>query len=305
MGFIENEKNLITLALISIIIVGIFSYNLYINSNYDIDGNSLGCFDTIRNMFGMLPIIGSGIEQVVDVVTDMIDTTKDVVEKEVEKVTKTVKKIIKKKEVYNIDSNNFTYEEAPYVCQALDSKLATYDQIIASHKKGSHWCNYGWSANQMALYPTQKKIWDKLQKGPESSKNVCGKPGVNGGFFENKDLKFGVNCYGFKPKADPAKLVYHNDGISDEDIHIKRNDLLNKFKKMAEDGKLEVRPFSNKKWSKYSYKNSSYIINSNNNNETNESIYEEHIDDNDKNPNNIESENENENENLEEESDVI
>ena len=129
MGFIENEKNLITLALISIIIVGIFSYNLYINSNYDIDGNNLGCFDTIRNMFGMLPIIGSGIEQAVDVVTDMIDTTKDVVEKEVEKVTKTVKKIIKKKEVYNIDSNDFTYEEAPYVCQALDSKLATYDHI--------------------------------------------------------------------------------------------------------------------------------------------------------------------------------
>lgn len=301
MAFIENEKNLITLALISIIVIGIMSYNLYINSNYDIDGNNLGCFDTVRNIFGVLPIIGSGIEKTVDVVTDMLDVTKDVVEKEVEKVTKTVKKITKKKEVFNIDSNTFTYKEAPYVCEALGSKLATYDQVIASHKKGAHWCNYGWSANQMALYPTQKNIWDKLQKGPENSKNICGKPGVNGGFFENSDLKFGVNCYGFKPKPDPAKIVYHKNGISEENIHIKRNDLLNKFKQMADEGKLEVRPFSNKKWSKFSYKNSSYIINPSDDENTKSVVYESKVDDDKKDPNILE----NDDDIIDEEEDVI
>jgi hypothetical protein len=288
MGFIENEKNLITLALISIIIIGVISYNLYVNSNYDIDGNNLGCFDTIRNIFGLLPIIGTGIEKTIDLVTDVLDTTKDVVEKEVEKVTKKVKKIIRKKEVFNIDSNNYTYEEAPYVCQALDSKLATYDQVIAAHKKGANWCNYGWSANQMALYPTQQKVWDNLQKGPENSKKICGNPGINGGHFDNINLKFGVNCYGLKPKPDPTKLVYHNGEISDENIHVKSNELLNKFKQMANEGKLEVRPFSNSKWSKFSYKKSSYILN---NNDNNKQVLETTISEEEKNPNTLEKEN--------------
>lgn len=292
MGFIENEKNLITFALISIIIIGIISYNLYVNSNYDMDGNNLGCFDTIRNIFGMLPIIGNGIENTIDLVTDVLYTTKNVVEKEVEKAVNKVKKITRKKEVYNIDSNNYTYEEAPIICKALNSKLATYDQVIEAHGKGAHWCNYGWSANQMALYPTQKRVWDNLQKGPESSKKICGKPGVNGGYFDNNDLKFGVNCYGYKPKADPSKLVYHNDEISDENIDIKSNELLNKFKQMASEGKLEVRPFSNSKWSKFSYKKSSYILN---NNESNKQVLETTISEEEKNPNTLELELENTN----------
>ena len=28
----------------------------------------------------------------------------------------------------------------------------------------------------------------------------CGNPGLNGGFFADPYLKFGVNCYGYKPK---------------------------------------------------------------------------------------------------------
>ena len=35
------------------------------------------------------------------------------------------------------------------------------------HKKGANWCNYGWSANSMALYPTQKDYYNKLQKGDD------------------------------------------------------------------------------------------------------------------------------------------
>ena len=28
----------------------------------------------------------------------------------------------------------------------------------------------------------------------------CGRPGINGGYMANPNLKFGVNCYGDKPR---------------------------------------------------------------------------------------------------------
>ena len=99
-----------------------------------------------------------------------------------------------------------------------------------------------------------------MQKGPQDSKNICGKPGVNGGFFKNDKLKFGVNCYGYKPDADPNKLVNTDNAKIDTRVNVRRRDLLNKYKQMSEEGKLDVRPFSNTKWSKYSFKKSSYII---------------------------------------------
>jgi hypothetical protein len=43
-----------------------------------------------------------------------------------------------------------------------------------------------------------KKL-DELQK-IEGHENDCGRPGVNGGYMENPALKFGVNCYGYKPR---------------------------------------------------------------------------------------------------------
>ena len=67
-------------------------------------------------------------------------------------------------EVFNIPGNDYTYEDAEALCKAYDSKLATYDEINKAYKKGANWCNYGWSANQMAFFPTQKHVWEKLQK---------------------------------------------------------------------------------------------------------------------------------------------
>ena len=59
-----------------------------------------------------------------------------------------------------------------------------------AHAKGAHWCNYGWSANQMALYPIQQDQWEKLH-----DRDKCGKPGINGGYFSNASLRFGnVSC---------------------------------------------------------------------------------------------------------------
>lgn len=109
-----------------------------------------------------------------------------------------------KKEVFNIPNNIYTYDDAKAICAAYGAKLANYDEIETSYKSGGEWCNYGWSDNQMAFFPTQKETWDKLQK-IKGHENDCGRPGINGGFIDNKNVRFGVNCYGYKPLITPAE----------------------------------------------------------------------------------------------------
>jgi heme/copper-type cytochrome/quinol oxidase subunit 2 len=111
----------------------------------------------------------------------------------------TVPQIKFKKQVFNIPGNYYNYDNAKAMCKAYDSELATYEQVEKAYNNGAEWCNYGWSENQLALFPTQKKTYDNLQtiKGHE---NDCGRPGVNGGYMANPKIKFGVNCYGYKPK---------------------------------------------------------------------------------------------------------
>jgi len=109
-----------------------------------------------------------------------------------------------KKEVFNIPQNEYTYDDAKSICAAYGAKLANYDEIESSYQNGGEWCNYGWSDNQMALFPTQKETWDKLQK-IKGHEHDCGRPGVNGGFIDNKSAQFGVNCYGYKPMITSAE----------------------------------------------------------------------------------------------------
>lgn len=104
-----------------------------------------------------------------------------------------------KKEVYNIANNLYTYDDAQAICDSYGARLATYDEVETSYTDGGEWCNYGWSEGQMALFPTQKETWNKLQL-TNTHKHDCGRPGVNGGFIDNPYVKFGVNCYGVKPK---------------------------------------------------------------------------------------------------------
>ena len=101
-------------------------------------------------------------------------------------------------EVFNVSKNNYTYDEAKAICKAYGAKLATYNQIEDAYKSGAEWCNYGWSADQMAFYPTQKNTWKKLQK-IKGHEHDCGRPGINGGYIDNPNVRFGVNCFGTKP----------------------------------------------------------------------------------------------------------
>ena len=104
-----------------------------------------------------------------------------------------------KKQVFNIPGNYYNYENAKALCTAYGADLASYDQIEKAYNNGAEWCNYGWSANQLALFPTQKKTYQHLQTIP-GHENDCGRAGINGGYIANPRVKFGVNCYGYKPK---------------------------------------------------------------------------------------------------------
>jgi hypothetical protein len=111
----------------------------------------------------------------------------------------TVPEIRFKKQVFNIPGNYYSYDNAKAICQAYGADLATYDQIEKAYDNGAEWCNYGWSENQLALFPTQKQTYNHLQTIP-GHENNCGRAGINGGYIANPKVKFGVNCYGNKPK---------------------------------------------------------------------------------------------------------
>lgn len=102
-------------------------------------------------------------------------------------------------QVFNVSSNKYTYYDAEPLCKALGAELATYDQVKEAWSKGADWCNYGWVKGQMAVYPTSQETFDKAQSGPDEEKSQCGQPGVNGGYFDNPELRYGVTCYGKKP----------------------------------------------------------------------------------------------------------
>jgi hypothetical protein len=111
----------------------------------------------------------------------------------------TVPAIKLRPQVFNIPGNNYDYMDANALCLAYGARLANYQEIEDAYNRGGEWCNYGWSQDQMALFPTQQASYDKLQK-IKGHEHDCGRPGVNGGYIDNPNVKFGVNCYGYKPE---------------------------------------------------------------------------------------------------------
>ena len=153
-------------------------------------------------------------------------------------------------EVFNIGNNMYTYDDAQSVCKSLGARLATYDDIENAYNKGGEWCNYGWSEGQAAYFPTQKNTWNNLQKS-ESTKNSCGRPGINGGFIDNPNVRFGVNCYGKKPQPKPSDLA----SMGEKPIPKSPEDILldNKvqFWKMNGHKLFQINGYNNSKWSMY------------------------------------------------------
>jgi len=102
-----------------------------------------------------------------------------------------------KNQVFHVPGK-FGYADAKAVCRAYGGKLANIQQVMDAHKAGGEWCDYGWSEDQMALYPTQTKTW-QAYKDTEIHEQDCGRPGVNGGYFNNIREKLGANCFAPKP----------------------------------------------------------------------------------------------------------
>jgi len=156
-------------------------------------------------------------------------------------------------EVFNVSNNLYTYEDAKAVCTAYGARLATYDEVEEAYNKGGEWCNYGWSQDQLALFPTQKLTWFKLQKNP-AHKNDCGRPGINGGYMENPYIRFGVNCYGKKPAATDKDK---EEMDANKEINVPKTPeelLLDKkvqFWKENADKLLNINSFNYNQWSEY------------------------------------------------------
>lgn len=160
----------------------------------------------------------------------------------------TVPEIKLTKQVFHVPENEYGYEDGKAICKAYGGRLATWKEIDKAFKKGADWCSFGWSDGQMALYPTQYDKWERLQK-IEGHENDCGRPGINGGYIANPNVKFGVNCYGYKPKitheeAEAMKLAplypsTRRERAFDKRVDYWRDNL----------SQIEVAPFNHDNWS--------------------------------------------------------
>ncbi len=156
-------------------------------------------------------------------------------------------KILPGSEVFNVSSNRYTYYDAEPLCKALGAELATYDQVKAAWSKGADWCNYGWVKGQMAIYPTSEETYQKLQGGPEDQRQACGRPGMNGGFFDNPEMRFGVTCVGNKPpqnKHDEAEVA-KGAPLSPDALAFDKK--VSQYKSQADH--IGILPFNPNKWS--------------------------------------------------------
>jgi hypothetical protein len=148
-------------------------------------------------------------------------------------------------EVFNISNNLYSYKEAQAVCSSYDGRLATYSEIENAYNHGAEFCNYGWSDAQLLLYPTQKKTWELLQQSEK--KNACGRPGVNGGYVANAELKYGVNCFAIKPDAKSTDKIQTAIKIANKPETKELEQKVVEWKKNA-DKLLILNSFNTERW---------------------------------------------------------
>jgi len=187
---VDNDKNKFWILILEIVLVIILIVVVVLNT--DKLKNDLNFSAEIKNLFN---------EKTPEI--DIVAKTKEEKEKE-EEPKKKCKDDPEDGEVFHIFNNKYTYNQAREACSAMNARLATYEEIERSYNKGGSWCSYGWSEDQLALFPTSKDIYNRLKTKP-NHKNDCGRQGINGGFIGNKNIKFGVNCFGKKPEMDDTE----------------------------------------------------------------------------------------------------
>jgi hypothetical protein len=225
----EGSSSNMGIILFSIIIVGIFIVLILINGfNYFLNINIV---TSIKNFFTKKPEI--------NILADSELTNENTIVPEIKYI----------KQAYHIPNNKYTYEDAQALCKAYGSRLASYKEIENAYDKGADWCSYGWSEDQMALYPTQYKKWKKLQK-IEGHEHDCGRPGINGGYIDNPNVRFGVNCYGHKPKITKleSEIMRKEPLYPPSQKELDFNNRVKHWKNKIND--ILIAPFNKNKWSR-------------------------------------------------------
>ena len=164
--------------------------------------------------------------------------------------SQTIPEISTRPQVFNVPGNYYGYEDAKTLCKAYGSRLATYSEVEDSYNKGGEWCNYGWSDGQMALFPTQKTTFNNLQKIPGHEQD-CGRPGVNGGYMANPHIKYGVNCFGYKPKitTEEEEMMQNTTPYPKTEKDILFEKRVDYWKTKLND--ILVSPFNYNSWSRF------------------------------------------------------
>jgi hypothetical protein len=98
----------------------------------------------------------------------------------------------------------------------------------------------------MAVYPTSDETYAKLQSGPEEQRMSCGRPGVNGGYFDNPEMRFGVNCYGSKPPQSKHDAVDQAKGAPISPDALAFDKKVNQYKNDSDN--IGLNPFNNHQW---------------------------------------------------------
>lgn len=167
---------------------------------------------------------------------------------EMSKVVKARKPLpIDSNEVFHVTDNKYTFDDAKAICKAYGGRLATIKEMQKAYRKGANWCSYGWSDGQMALYPTQYERWEELQK-IKGHEHDCGRPGLNGGYIANPNVRFGANCYG--KKRSPNR--YEKRQMKNRPLYPLTNKEI-RFNRQVQDwrsklNELTLSPFNNTKW---------------------------------------------------------
>lgn len=243
--------------IVILIVVAYYAFSSSLGGNLGSNGDSNnggGIFGIIMIIILVILILVNALQYFFSInVTAYIQglfspkTTVDIVVDQSTYQPSTVPEIKFKKQVFNIPGNYYSYDNAKALCVAYGAELANYEQIEKAYNNGAEWCNYGWSDNQLALFPTQKKTYDTLQTIP-GHENDCGRPGINGGYIANPNVKFGVNCYGYKPKitSDEEQLMKTTSPYPEtpEDIAFQKKV---DFMKNNLD-QILVSPFNNNTW---------------------------------------------------------
>jgi hypothetical protein len=147
------------------------------------------------------------------------------------------------KEVFHISHNSYTYEEAPAVCAAYGAELASFDQLQEAFSlvlNGVHMDGLQVEWLYILLKNLHGQHYNKNHKKVKELHVVI--LVVNGGYFDPK-LKFGVNCYGVKPRNKGEKFP---QPLPTEDTK-KFDDMVKKFKNML--GSIKLSGFNRNVWS--------------------------------------------------------